>query len=227
MHGSPRFTVCWRAVSRAIIVNGLSLFLIGADTGPATVVVGNFSQGDLRAWETQRFKGDTEYVLDEVDGRTVLRAFSSGAASGLVREIDVDLEATPILHWRWKIDNTLKDTDELSKSGDDYPARIYVIRRYRFQFWKTEAINYVWSNGRPQGTTWPNAYTANSQMVAVRSGDRDRGQWREEQRNVRRDFAKLFDKDVTTIQGVAIMTDTDNTGQTATAWYGDIWFTAD
>ncbi|MDH3637588.1 MAG: DUF3047 domain-containing protein [Gammaproteobacteria bacterium] len=212
---------------RTSFASGLSLFLITADAGPAAVVVANFSAGDLSAWETQHFSGETQYAIEEVGGKAVVRAFSRDSASALFREIEVDLTETPVLRWRWKIDGTLEDNEERVKSGDDFPARVYVIRRHRLLFWKTEAINYVWSSGEPQGTAWPNAYTSNSRIVAVRSGNREAGQWRDEQRNVRQDFTQLFGKDVSTVHGVAIMTDTDNTGQSATAWYGDIRFTAD
>jgi hypothetical protein len=199
---------------------------LGANPAAPTIVVANFSEADLGGWDVQRFEGETKYELVGADGHTVLRAVSRGSASGLVRRIDVDLSATPILRWRWKIDNTLRGNDERSKSGDDYPARVYVIRRQGLQFWKTEAINYVWSSTSPEGATWSNAYTKNSQMVAVKSGDRYRGLWQEERRDVGRDFAALFGETVSSIQAVAIMTDTDDTGQAAKAWYGDIWFSA-
>ncbi len=211
---------------RTLAVGTMALLLTGATAGSRDLVVADFATHGLTAWESRSFAGDTHYELVEAEGETVLRASSQGTASGLFRIIDVDLTQTPILRWRWKVESALDGNDERSRRGDDYAARIYVVRRRGFLFSETQAISYVWASGTPQGAVWPNVYTANVRMVAVRSGNRDRGRWRNEQRNVREDFARIFGVDVDTVHTVAIMTDTDNTGQTATAWYGDIRFTA-
>lgn len=182
------------------------------------------TDADLSAWESWEFSGTTRYSRVDLAGQTVLKSVSDAAASGIYRKIRVDLEKTPVLHWNWRVDNTLGDIDETSKGGDDYPARIYVVASHPVFFWKTTAISYVWSSVQPAGSTWPNAFSANARMLAVRSGSSGLQRWHRERRNVREDFQKLFGEDVRYIDAVAVMTDTDNTGRRAVAYYGDIWF---
>lgn len=190
----------------------------------ATVRVGDFSSGDLSGWKEKSFAGETRYTRVEKDGRRVLQAQSQGTASGLYREIRVDLKRTPYLNWSWRIANVLEGVNERSKSGDDYPARVYVVLSGGILFWKTRSLNYVWSSNQPIGSHWPNAYTDHVQMMAVESGKAKIGQWIAEKRNLRADFQNLFGDDIDHIDAIAIMTDTDNSGQAATAWYGDIYF---
>lgn len=189
--------------------------------------IARFSQGDFAGWKTKVFSGTTVYVAEHSDGRMAVRAESHGTASGLYREVKVSLSQTPILHWTWKIENTLSGNDERTRAGDDYPARVYVIFSGGVAFWRTRAINYVWSNRQPIDSHWLNAYTGNARMLAVESGDRPIGQWVTEQRDVRADYRRLFGEEAANIDAVAIMSDTDNTGKSAVAWYGDIWFSGE
>ncbi len=190
------------------------------------VEIARFSQGDLTGWQSKVFAGQTDYSLEREADRMVLRADSSAAASGLYREVSIDMNKTPILNWDWKVDNILTGNDERTKTGDDYPARIYVVFSGGVMFWRTRAINYVWSNKQPVNGSWSSAYTRNAGMIAIQSGSENIGRWMNESRNVPADYRRLFGEDPDVIDAVAIMTDTDNTGAAATAWYGDIWFTA-
>lgn len=199
----------------------LPLCLVAADT---TIPVGLFSRGDLSGWQEKRFAGETDYQLFRNNSHTALRAQSNAAASGRFKEVSIDLKTTPVLHWSWKIGNLLEGVDEQTKAGDDYPARVYVVFSGGLFFWRTRAINYVWSSNQPIGTSWPNAFTANAGMIALRSGPDQLGQWVSEQRNVVEDYRMVFGSEPGRVDAVAIMTDTDNSGQRATAWYGDIWF---
>lgn len=208
---------------KAIWIAPLLLPLALAATESA-VPIGLFSRGDLSGWQEKRFAGETEYRLFRNNNRTTLRAHSKAAASGRFKEVDIDLKQTPVLHWSWRVDNLLDGVNEQSKPGDDYPARIYVVFSGGLFFWRTRAINYVWSSNQPVGTTWPNAFTGNAKMVAVESGSNQLGQWVTEQRDVAADYRQLFGEEPGSVDAVAIMTDTDNSGQSATAWYGDIWF---
>ena len=167
----------------------------------------------------------TGYRLVTQDGRQVLEAASKGAASGLVREIRVDLEKLPYLNWSWRVDDVLTGIDERTKAGDDYPARVYVIVSGGIAFWRTRTLIYVWSSRQPAGSTWENAFTSNARVMALRSG-KGTG-WVTERRDVRADFKTCFNDDITFIDAVAIMTDTDNSQQEATAWYGDIFFSSE
>lgn len=195
---------------------------------PPRIDVGEFSKGLLTGWQTKVFRGETDYRLTPIDGRTVLKAVSEAQASGLYREISVDLNRTPFLNWSWRIDNTFGPLNEKTKAGDDYPARVYVIVSGGIAFWRTRSVNYVWANSTPPGRRWPNAYAgAAVQMIALRSGDRQAGIWVREKRNVREDLKNLFGETMDHIDAVALMSDTDNSGRRAVAYYGDIYFTAD
>ncbi|MBA4142348.1 MAG: DUF3047 domain-containing protein [Nitrosospira sp.] len=195
--------------------------------GKEHVEVARFSKGELSGWQAKTFTGMTLYTLASKDERIALRADSSSAASGLYREISIDLRATPVLNWNWQIGNVLAGADERTREGDDYPARVYVVFSGGLMFWRTRAINYVWSSNQPAGSSWANAFTANARMIAVESGSGRANQWVYERRNVRADYMRLFGEESPRVDAVAIMTDTDNTGTTATAWYGDVWFSAE
>ena len=190
------------------------------DTVAAPVLV----SADLSSWQPWKFVGETRYTPVEIDGRRALRAVSEAAASGYYREIKIDLHETPVLRWRWRVDTTLGEIKERTREGDDYPARVYVLAAHPVFFWKTRALTYVWSSAEPEGAHWPNAYSDNARVIAVQSGSRGLGEWREEKRNVRGDFERYFGKDVRYVDAVAFMTDTDNTGLRAVAYYGDIYF---
>lgn len=192
------------------------------------VDIGEFSKGSLSGWENQKFVGETSYTLTEDNGQKVLHANSVGSASGLGRKIKIDLTKTPYVNWSWKIERRLPPLDERTKVGDDYAARLYVVRSGGMMAWNTRAVNYVWSGSQERNASWPNPYSPkNSIMIATRGTGDGTGTWVTEKRNVREDFKKLFGKDITSIDAVAIMTDTDNSGLRARAAYGDIYFTAD
>ncbi|WP_298439807.1 DUF3047 domain-containing protein [Geobacter sp.] len=202
----------------------LAVLLAAAVAAAAVTAVGRFSAGDLTGWEDQTFRGKkrTIYTLVKDGERTVLRAESHGSASGLIRKVEFASAKTPILRWSWKIAGTLKKGDERSREGDDYAARVYVIFPRTF-FWQTRAINYIWANRLPKGESVPNAFAPrNVMMVAVESGASLAGTWRSEQRNIYEDYVRLFGEAPPRAGGVALMTDSDNTGEETLAWYGDI-----
>ncbi|MFB6272386.1 MAG: DUF3047 domain-containing protein, partial [Salinibacter sp.] len=157
------------------------------------------------------------------------------------RPISVDPQRYSVLTWQWKVSNVLDKGNARTEDGDDYPARIYVTFDYdpsNFGFFDrakyealqvlgydqipTRALNYIWANRVDQGRILPNPFTDWVQMVAVESGPQKVGTWVMERRNVRADYRKAFGENPPPINGIAIMTDTDNTGESATAYYGDI-----
>ena len=205
----------------ACLVAALGSGKVGAET------IEVLRDGDVAGWEEKVFEGRTLYETVRQDGRTVVRATSRGTASGLFLRRRIDLDETPILRWSWRVDGTLGNIDERTRAGDDYSARVYVIRSHPVFVWRTRAVNYVWASTRAPGETWRNAYTDSSRHVAVRSGDAHAGQWVDERRDVRADFRELFGESVRHVDAVAIMTDTDNTGGAAVTYYGDIVFTSE
>ena len=179
-----------------------------------------FSPAQIAGWEPHAFKGETAYALAE-DGQAV-RAACDASASGLFLRRTIDLTATPILEWRWRVDETFPPGPaETTKRGDDYPARLYVVKEALLP-WNTMALNYVWASSQAKGAEWPNAYAAQARMVALRSGPGDG--WVTERRDLRADFRRVFGEDVTSIDAVAIMTDCDDRKTTAEALYGDLRF---
>ncbi len=211
----------------AVVVSGLAA--VSSYAYSATdIIVGNFSQQSLSGWQEKEFAGKTRYqfVVQE-QGRSVLEAISNKSASGLFKKVHIDLNKTPFLNWSWKIDNPLKGLNERTKEGDDYSARVYVVKSYPVFFWKTMALNYVWSSSQSQLPQWDNAYTSQAKMLAVRGKDSTVQHWYTEKRNLKQDFKKFFGEDVAEIDVVAVMTDTDNSKQATSAWYGNIYFSAD
>ena len=200
-----------------------ALILLGAATadGAERLVIDDFERGLDPAWEVRSFKGRTDYRVVVDAGSHVLQAESRGAASGLIRKLDVDPRDYPILAWRWKVTGTLPQGDERTRAGDDYVARVYVIFPHWF-FPKTRTLNYIWANRLPAGEFLPNAYTANAVMIAVQSGPARAGEWLTERRDILADFRRAFGEEPPRIGAIAIMTDTDNTGAAATAWYDDL-----
>jgi hypothetical protein len=199
-----------------------------ATAGSIQVPIGQFSANSIEQWEAKQFKGQTAYQLSKLEDAIALKADSKHSASGLVKKQMVDLTRTPILNWRWRIENRLAKRDEQSKAGDDYAARVYVIISGGLAFWRTKAINYVWASSSPQGKIWPNAYAGDhAMMIALRSEQDKTGVWQSEKRNVLADIRQFYGDKIKAIDAIAIMTDTDDGGGAVTAYYGDIFFTAD
>jgi hypothetical protein len=234
------------------MTSALPMFLATALTQPADVIeVGKFSAeavgNTLPAdWKPRTFKNierHTAYALVKDNDTVVVKAVAESSASGLVREIKINPKEYPIVEWRWKVSNILNKGDVHRKEGDDYPARIYTTFEYDasklsfFEKAKYEmfrlvngeypplaAINYIWESKAPIGTMVPNPYTNRVMMFVVESGEEKLNQWMSEKRNVYEDYKKAFGQEPPMISGVAIMTDTDNTGESAVAYYGDIVF---
>lgn len=222
---------------------------IEAQTG-AVVEVAKFSRATVGqsvpdGWKPLIFKKvpvQTKYEI-VIDGDvTVVKACSEGSASGLTKEVKIDPREYPIVRWRWKVENVLKNSDVNRREGDDYPARLYITFEYDpdkvglskklkykagraiFGDIPIAALNYIWETNTPVGTIVENAFTDFAQMIVVESGLQKVGAWIDEERNLYEDYKKAFRDEPPMINGVAIMSDTDNTKERAVAYYGDITF---
>ncbi len=208
----------------------ITLFILVLLSLPAwaeTLYITQSASMNLDDWQKKAFEGDTQYTLVNKDGRRVIQAISDGSASGLFIEQSIDLQKTPYLNWQWQVEQPLLGLDEQTKEGDDYAARVYVVVSGGLLFWKTKALNYVWSGQQAVGTHWDNAYTSQAKMLAIESGSSYAGQWRSYKRNVAEDLKRLFGEEVSQIDAIAIMTDTDNSRRQAKAYYGDIYFSSE
>lgn len=189
--------------------------------GPGEILLDDYADGLDPGWQKKIFSGETSYTVVREDDRPCIKAVSSNAASGLIYKIKYDPGNFPFLSWEWKVDHVLERGDARSKETDDYAARVYVVFPSIF-FWRTKALNYIWANRLPRGTIIPNSYTANAVMIAVESGPEKTGAWHTETRNIYEDYRISFGGPPPRVGAVAIMTDTDNTGEEAIAWYGAI-----
>lgn len=208
----------------AVIATLIAASSAHASGGAAKRVIADFEHGLPPGTEEKSFAGQTEYRIADLDNRRVLNAIARGSASGLVFPLRFDPAEWPWLEWRWMVNATVKKGDGRFKHGDDYAARVYVI----FPHWmplRTRSINYIWANRLAQGTAQPNTFTANAMMLAVRSGEDERGVWVAERRNLIDDYRRLFGEDPPDEAIVAVMTDTDQTEETVEAWYDDITLT--
>ena len=217
---------------------------------PSVIEVAKFSSGTVGqampdGWKPLTFKKipkHTSYEVVKDGGVTIIKAVSEASASGLTKPVVIDPKEFPIVRWRWKIDNVLKGSDVTLKEGDDFPARLYITFAYdpdKVSFGKKlkfkagqalfgdipiAALNYIWETKTPVGTIVENAYTDFAKMVIVESGTQKVGMWIDEERNIYEDYKQAFGEEPPMINGVAIMSDTDNTKEQATAYYGDIVF---
>ena len=206
---------------RWVMVPLLMLLAGGSGAAPVQITVDDFERGLGPEWTVKSFRGTTDYRVVAESGGHVLQAESRGTASGLVRKIDLDPRDYPVLSWRWKVTGTIPAGAERTRAGDDYAARVYVIFPHWF-FIKTRTLNYIWANHLAKGAILPNAYTANAMMIAVESGPELAGHWLTEHRDIVADYRQAFGEEPPRIGAIAVMTDTDNTGAMATAWYDDL-----
>ena len=202
----------------------LLLACVSAEASDNELFLGRFSSNDLTGWKEQTIgllKTKTVYTLSRECDKGALVAHSVKSASGQIYKLKLDPKEYPTLKWSWKIDHTIKKGDEKTKNGDDFAVRVYVLFPRGF-FSKTRAICYVWANKIPKGEHTASPFTDNIITVAEDSGEELAGHWTSHQRNIYEDYRKFFGEEPPRIGGVALMTDTDNTGESAVGYYGDI-----
>lgn len=185
---------------------------------------GAFSVQGLTGWTPQTFsrRDSTIYRLIQDAGVQVLQAQCEHSASGLIWKEKIDLNKTPKLSWRWRVHQVYAGLNEHEKSGDDFPARVYVVRDGGWAIWRTRALVYVWSNGETDASDWPSPHASQVHVIPLHKGTRRVGRWEEEQRDIREDFKKYLEMDIDRIDGVALMTDCDDSQGSAQSEYGDI-----
>lgn len=216
-----------------------------------SIMVGHFSklnpsQALPDEWSPLLFDSilkHTRYELVREDNLVTLKATSRSSASGLSRMVPIDLSEYPILEWKWKVTHIFKKGDMRTKSGNDSPAQLSVKFQYlpeRADYWNrmkhnllglirdetppVAAIIYFWANRLPKETIITSPYTDRVKLIAVESGATGLNGWRTEKRNVFQDYRLAFGEPPPLVMCVAIMTDTDNTNESAVTYYGDIIF---
>jgi len=194
------------------------------------------------AWQhgpLSKLKRDTGYEVIEEGGQPVLHAVADGSASAWVLLRGDDLAATPVLQWRWRVPALIDGAANEDPKREDAPARVIIgfdgdksklpddeqryfarIKRLAGRDMPYAMLMYIWDNHNPVGAIVPSAHTSRIKMIVAESGAAGVGPWRSYSRNIAQDFERAFGEKPGPVLGFALMTDTDNTGAKAEAFYG-------
>ncbi len=194
------------------------------------LMVFDFTEDELNLLEVRKVRGadaKTLYSIGSNENGNYLKAEAVNAASGVGKEIKINLDKTPFINITWKIEKDLKGIKENTKKGHDFAARVFVIKKTGATPLSNRAINYVFSSNSNVGETWPSPYTKKSIDSVLASTKSNLNEWVTVRANVKEDFKKFHDLDVEELSGIAIMADTDNSKLTAVSYYQNIFFSSE
>ena len=194
------------------------------------VAVFDFTDIELSKLEVRKIRGaenKTIYTIGSNEKGNFLKAIADNAASGLGKEIKIDLNKTPYINITWKIENELAGIIENTKKGHDFAARVFVIKKTGATPLSNRAIGYVFSSNNNVGFNSPSPYTKKSIDNVLSSTKKNLNEWISVKSNVKEDFKKFHNLNVNELDGLAIMTDTDNSKMKAVAYYQNIYFSAE
>ncbi len=194
------------------------------------VKIFDFTMSELSELDVRKVRGaknNTIYSLGSNDNGNFLKAVANNAASGLGKKVKIDLNKTPFINITWKIEKDLPGIKENTKKGHDFAARVFVIKKTGATPLSNRAINYVFSSNKEVGFNSPSPYTKKSIDNVLASTKNNLDKWITVKANVKEDFKKFHDLDVREIDGLAIMSDTDNSKKEAIAYYQNIYFSAE
>ena len=190
----------------------------------------DFTEVELSELEVRKVRGaknKTLYTIGSNEKGTFLKSVADNAASGLGKEIKIDLNKTPFINISWKIEKDLSGINENTKKGHDYAARVFVVKKTGATPLSNRAINYVFSSNNEVGLNWPSPYTKKSIDNVLASTKNNLNEWVTVKANVKDDFKKFHDLEVNEIDGLAIMSDTDNSKMKSIAYFQNIYFSAE
>ena len=194
------------------------------------LMVFDFTEEELNSLEVRKVRGadaKTFYSIGSNENGNYLKAEAVNAASGVGKEIKINLDKTPFINITWKIEKDLRGIKENTKKGHDFAARVFVIKKTGATPLSNRAINYVFSSNSNVGETWPSPYTKKSIDSVLASTKSNLNEWVTVRANVKEDFKKFHDLDVEELSGIAIMADTDNSKLTAVSYYQNIFFSSE
>ena len=194
-----------------------------------TVKVFEFTEEELSVLEIRKVRGadnKTSYTVGSNENGNYLKAVADNAASGLGKEIKIDLNKTPFINITWKIEKDLRGIKENTKKGHDYAARVFAIKKTGATPLSNRAINYVFSSNSDVGENRPSPYTKKSIDNVLASTKDNLNEWVTVKANVKEDFKKFHDLDVNELDGLAIMADTDNSKMKSISYFQNIFFSA-
>ena len=195
-----------------------------------TIKVFNFTESEFKTLKVKKVRGadaKTKYSLGKNEYGNFIRSESENAASGLGKEIKINLSKSPFLNISWKVENDLSGINENSKKGHDYAARVFVIKKTGATPLSNRAMNYVYSSNNEINSNQPSPYTKKSIDYVLSTTKENLNEWVTVKVNVKEHFKKFHDIDVNDIEGVAIMTDTDNSKKLAISYYQNIYFSSE
>jgi len=208
----------------------VSFFFISSLAFANEVEVFEFTEEEFKTLKVRKVRGadaKTEYTIGKNENGNFLKAVANNSASGLGKEIKINLNKTPYLNVTWKVEKDLNGIDENSKKGHDYAARVFVIKKTGSTALSNRAINYVFSSNNLVDENWPSPYTKKSIDYVLSTTKKHLNEWVTVKANVREHFKKFHDLDVKELNGVAIMTDTDNSKLKAISYYQNIYFSSE
>ena len=220
------FKIIMKLVSKILITLLVSVNSLLADE----VKVFDFTEGELSQLEVRKVRGaknKTLYTIGSNEKGTFLKSVADNAASGLGKEIKIDLNKTPFINISWKIEKDLSGIKENTKKGHDYAARVFVVKKTGATPLSNRAINYVFSSNNEVGLNWPSPYTKKSIDNVLASTKNNLNEWVTVKANVKDDFKKFHDLEVNEIDGLAIMSDTDNSKMKSIAYFQNIYFSTE
>ena len=194
-----------------------------------TIKVFEFTEMELTKLEVRKVRGadnKTMYSVGSNDNGNFLKAIADNAASGLGKEIKIDLNKTPFINITWKVEKDLKGIRENTKKGHDYAARVFAIKKTGATPLSNRAINYVFSSNSKVGENRPSPYTKKSIDNVIASTKDTLNEWVTVKANVKEDFKRFHNLDVDELDGLAIMADTDNSKMKSIAYFQNIYFSA-
>ena len=206
------------------------LFFLFNTSKAETIKVFEFTNLELSKLKVRKIRGadnKTNYSVGSNENGNFLKAIADNAGSGLGKEIKIDLNKTPFINITWKIEKDLKGVKETTKKGHDFAARVFVIKKTGATPLSNRAINYVFSSNSNVGFNSPSPYTKKSIDNVLASTNKNLNEWITVKSNVKEDFKKFHNLDVDELDGLAIMSDTDNSKMQAIAYYQNIYFTSE
>ena len=190
------------------------------------ISVFQFTEEEKKILKIRKIKKTTNYTLGSNEKGNYLKAEAKRQASGLGIEKKINLNTTPIINITWKVEKDLQGIDERSKKGHDYAARVFVIKKTGATPLSNRAINYVFSSNNEVGANFPSPYTKKSIDNVLASTKDNLNEWVTVKANVKEDFKRLHDLDVKELDGIAIMSDTDNSKMKSIAYFQNIYFSS-
>tara|TARA_B100000579_G_scaffold257260_1_gene211772 strand:- start:1524 stop:2174 length:651 start_codon:yes stop_codon:yes gene_type:complete len=208
----------------------VSVLLLVNNSYAENVKVFEFTGKELSELKERKVRGadnKTIYTVGSNENGNFLKAVADNAASGLGKEIKINLNSTPIINITWKVEKNLEGINENSKKGHDYAGRVFVIKKTGATALSNRAINYVFSSNSNVGENWPSPYTKKSIDNVLSSTKKHMNEWVTVKANVKKDFKKFHDLDVNELNGLAIMSDTDNSKMKSITYYQNIFFSSE